>query len=193
MVAHLWQAGNQMVFVPNDFSNAYVVSHWTNPSNYADTSGAPFSTSQINTTQTLPAPSSQDVNAAYAASPSSIVQIDSSGNIYYIANAISNYQVASGASWTKMSYTLSGTGTSNTNSSSVASGSSGASSTASGSATASATGSSSSTTSGSSGASSASSAGAAATSKSAAGAAIARGDALGLVGGVAAVLGALLL
>ena len=107
----------QMVFIPEDFSNSYVVTHWTNLGDYSVTSDAPFDASLINSTQTLPAPSSQDTNAAYAASPSAIVQLDSSGNIYYLNNPISSYKVNSDASWTKMDYTLSGASGSSSSSS----------------------------------------------------------------------------
>jgi hypothetical protein len=139
-----------MIFIPDDFSNTYVVTHWTNPGDYSSTSGAPFANDLINSTQILPAPSNKDTQAAYAASPSDVVQIGSNGDIYYIAGGIANYQVASGASWTKMGYSLAGlggsTGTSGSSSSSssagsmtgsmTASASGGASSTASGSGTA---------------------------------------------------------
>lgn len=125
----------QMVFVPNDFSQSYVVTHWTNPSNYLSTDGAPMSLSLVNTTQLLPAPTSQDTQAAYAASPSSLVQIDSSGAIYYVNNAVSNYEVSSSASWQKLGYTLSGvSGGSSSNTSTSASSSASGSMTASGSA-----------------------------------------------------------
>lgn len=126
------QAGTQMIFVPDDFSNTYVVTHWTNPGDYSSTSGAPFANDLINSTQILPAPSNKDTQAAYAASPSDVVQIASNGDIYYIAGGIANYQVASGASWTKMGYSLTGLGGSNSTeggASSSSSASSGASST----------------------------------------------------------------
>jgi hypothetical protein len=111
-----------MIFVPNDFSNTYVVTHYTDPSSYNITSSAPFAASLINSTQTLPAPGSHDANAAYAASDTALVQIDSEGNIYYMTNAVAgDYTVQSGASWTKMGYTLAGTGGTNTGSSSASS------------------------------------------------------------------------
>jgi hypothetical protein len=162
-----------MVFVPNDFSDSYVVTHWTNPSTYSSTDGAPFATSLINTTQTLPAPSSKDTNAAYAASP---------GNIYYMTNPVGgDFTVQSGASWQKMSYSLSGAG-SGSSSSSNSSTSAGASGSGSASKTASATKS----------GSSSSSAASASASKAAAGKAV-RTDALGLAIGVVAVaVGAML-
>ncbi|CAD6585875.1 MAG: hypothetical protein TREMPRED_004267 [Tremellales sp. Tagirdzhanova-0007] len=101
----------QMVFIPNDFSSSYVVTHWTDPGNYSTTSDAPFATSLINTTQILPAPSSRDEQASYAASDTALVQIDSAGNIYYMTSAIqADYDVASAPTWTKMGYTLAGTG-----------------------------------------------------------------------------------
>ena len=100
-----------MVFVPIDFSNSYVVTHWTNPGSYNSTDGAPFATSLINSTQLLAAPSSKDTAASYAADPNNLVQIDSAGNIYYMTGAIgSDYTVSGSASWTKMNYQLSGTG-----------------------------------------------------------------------------------
>jgi hypothetical protein len=101
----------QIVFVPNDFSNTYVISHWTNLGDYSLTTDAPFATNLINSTQVLPAPSSQDANAAYAASPSALVQINGAGEISYMTNPVgSDYTVSSGATWTQMSYTLAGTG-----------------------------------------------------------------------------------
>lgn len=123
-----------MVFVPDDNSNTYVVTHWTNPGDYASTDGVPFATDLINSTQILPPPSSQDNQAAYAASPNDIVQVTSNGDIYYIQGAIENYQVKSGATWTKMGYSLSGLSASGGSNSSAS-----ASSSASGSASASAT------------------------------------------------------
>lgn len=125
-----------MIFIPDDFSNTYVVTHWTNPGDYSSTSGAPFANDLINSTQILPAPSNKDTQAAYAASPSDVVQVGSNGDIYYIAGGIANYQVASGASWTKMGYSLAGLG-----GSSATSGSSSSSSNSGGSATMSMTGS----------------------------------------------------
>lgn len=101
----------QMVFVPNDFSNSYVVSHWTDPGNYATTSDAPFAQNLINSTQLLPPPTSKDAQASYAASDTAIVQIDSAGDLYYITSAVqASYDVSTSPSWTKMSYSLAGTG-----------------------------------------------------------------------------------
>jgi hypothetical protein len=144
-----------MIFIPDDFSNTYVVTHWTNPGDYSSTDGAPFANDLINSTQILPAPSDKDTQAAYAASPSDIVQVASNGDIYYIAGGIANYQVAPGASWTKMGYSLAGLGGSS-------SPSSGSSSSMSGSASATASSAGSSSTSGNA-ASSASSGAASAT------------------------------
>jgi len=151
------QAGSQMIFIPDDFSNTYLVSHWTNPGDYASTDGAPYATDLINSTQILPAPSDKDTQAAYAASPSDVVQVASNGDIYYIAGAISNYQVASGASWTKMGYSLAGLGggSSSTGSSSSMSGSASATSSGTASPSASGSGSGSGASSASSGAASA--------------------------------------
>ena len=173
-----------MVFIPNDFSNSYVVSHWTDASSYNTTTDAPFATDLINSTQLLPGPSSKDTEAAYAASPTDLVQIDAGGNIYYMTNAIgSDYTVQSGAQWTKMTYTLSGTGGSATNSAgSSASASSGASQTgASGSMT--------------SAPSASRSSGAAATTSGGAGPAVKLGrwDLVGVAVGIMALGGALVL
>lgn len=121
-----------MVFIPDDNSNTYVVTHWTNPGDYASTDGVPFATDLINSTQILPPPTSQDVQAAYAASPNDIVQVTSNGEIYYIQGAIENYQVKSDATWTKMSYSLAGlagSGGSNTSTSASSSASGSASAT----------------------------------------------------------------
>ena len=99
----------QIVFVPNDFSSTYIITHWTDPGDYTKTDSAPMAQNLINSTQILPAPSSQDSQAAYAASPDSLVQIDSNGDIYYLTNAFtSSYTVASSPSWSKLSYSLSG-------------------------------------------------------------------------------------
>jgi hypothetical protein len=98
-----------MAYIPNDFSSTYIVSHWTDPSDYSITSGAPFAQNLINSTQALPAPSSRDASASYAASNNALAQIDSNGDIYYISSAInSDYTIASGASWTKLGYSLAG-------------------------------------------------------------------------------------
>ncbi|TXT11057.1 hypothetical protein VHUM_01808 [Vanrija humicola] len=96
----------QVLFVPDDFSNSYVVTHYTDPGNYNVTTGSPMPATLINSTQILPPPTSKDANAAYAASDSSIVQIDTKGDIYYIADAVTNWQVTPGASWSKLSYSL---------------------------------------------------------------------------------------
>ncbi|WVQ94465.1 hypothetical protein IAU59_001544 [Kwoniella sp. CBS 9459] len=187
-----------MVFVPNDFSNTYIATHWTDLGDYSVTTGAPFATDLINSTQTVAAPTSQDKAASYAASPYDLVQIDTTGQIYYYGNVISSdYSVPQGGSWQKMNYALTGGSSSSSNSASssaAASGSataSGASSaTQSGSATQSATGSTS-----RSGASASASASASAGSggNSAAGRSIARGDVVGLALGVAAIGASLLL
>jgi hypothetical protein len=123
----------QMVFVPNDFSNSYVVTHWTDPGNYTVTSSAPMAQNLINSTQILPAPSSKDTLAAYAASPESLVQIDSKGDIYAIANAYTtSYTVASSPSWTKLGYSLAGVSGGSSGSSSAAASSRAASASGSG-------------------------------------------------------------
>ncbi|ODO06328.1 hypothetical protein L198_01560 [Cryptococcus wingfieldii CBS 7118] len=141
-----------MVFIPNDFSNTYIATHWTNLGDYSSMDDVPFSTDLINSTQTLAAPTSQDETASYAASPGAIVQINAAGEIYYLSNPISSdYTVSSSASWSRLDYTLSGTGgtvSSSSNSSSSASASSSATgSAASGSSSASASASSSSSSS----------------------------------------------
>ncbi|ORY29526.1 hypothetical protein BCR39DRAFT_495391 [Naematelia encephala] len=132
----------QMLFVPNDFSAAYILTHYTDPGNYSVTSTAPFSQSLINTTQTLAAPSTQDANSAYAASDSALVQVTSNGDIYYMTGAISAYTVSSSATWTKMSYSLSGVtgGSTTTSSNSTSSSSSAAAAASSGSASSTASG-----------------------------------------------------
>lgn len=96
-----------MVFIPHDFSDTYIVTHWTSLSNYSVSSDAPFDVNLINSTQTLPAPTSQDKAAAYAASPYAIVQIDAAGDIYYMSNPVqSDYTVSPSASWEKLGYSL---------------------------------------------------------------------------------------
>lgn len=131
------QAGDQVVFVPSDFSATYVVTHWTSPSTAGQTSDAPAGiNTYINTTQTLPAPSSKDTSSSFASSDTSLVQLDGSGALYYLEGAYGNgWQVSSSASWQKMSYTLAGLsgGSSGSSSSSASSGASSSSSAATGS------------------------------------------------------------
>jgi hypothetical protein len=185
------QAPSQVVFIPSDLSNTYLVNHWTNPSSYSSTDGSPYASNLINTTQTLPAPGGNDAQAAYAASPSSLVQITSGGEIYYIANAFSSGSAASGASWSKLSYTLEGG--SSTGGSSSASGSMSGSASQTGSASASGqSGAQTSKASTSGGASGTASAGAGATSSGAAGK-LQVGQVGWAVGGVAGVLSAVVL
>ncbi|KAK6907122.1 hypothetical protein I203_101111 [Kwoniella mangroviensis CBS 8507] len=178
-----------MVFVPNDFSNTYIATHWTDLGDYTVTSDAPFATDLINSTQTIPAPTSQDKTASYAASPYDLVQVDSSGDIYYYATPVNaDYTVSSSGSWQKLSYSVSGGSTSSTNSTSSASSSASASasgSQASGSAASSktASGSSSASASGSAASSSSSSSASSGAGKSV----VARGDLLGLAVGVVAL------
>ncbi|OCF34632.1 hypothetical protein I316_03673 [Kwoniella heveanensis BCC8398] len=182
-----------MVFVPNDFSNTYIATHWTDLGDYTVTTGAPFATDIINSTQTVSAPTSQDKAASYAASPYDLVQIDTTGQIYYYNNVInSDYTVPSGGSWQKMSYALTGGSASSSNSTSssaapsgsASASASGASASQSGSATGSATGSAS--RSGSS-ASASASASSGSGNSSAAGRSVARGDVIGLALGVVAI------
>ncbi|ODN80723.1 hypothetical protein L202_02885 [Cryptococcus amylolentus CBS 6039] len=131
-----------MVFIPNDFSNTYIATHWTNLGDYSSMDDVPFSTDLINSTQTLAAPTSQDETASYAASPGAIVQINAAGEIYYLSNPInSDYTVSSSASWSKLDYTLSGTGGTVSSSSNSSSSSASASGSGSESASSSATGS----------------------------------------------------
>lgn len=94
----------QMLYVPDDFSQTYVVTHWTNPGDYLNTTGAPMGAALINSTQLLPPPELKDVDAAYAASVSDVVQINNKGEIYYIQNAVTKYNVDSDAKWQKLNY-----------------------------------------------------------------------------------------
>jgi len=117
-------AGNtspqSMLYVPDDFSNSYVVTHWTNLGDYSSSAGAPMAANLINSTQILPAPTSKDKAAAYACSPSACAQIDSKGDIYYIDNALgSDFAVGSGAQWAKMGFSLTGTPSSGSSSGST--------------------------------------------------------------------------
>lgn len=96
------QAPFQMLFVPDDFSQSFVVSHWTNMADYMNTTGAPMGPALINSTQLLPPPEAKDKDAAYAASVSDVVQINNKGEIYYIANAVDNYSVNKNAKWEKL-------------------------------------------------------------------------------------------
>lgn len=125
------QAGDQVVFVPNDFSATYVVTHWTSPSTVGQTSDAPAGiNTYINTTQTLPAPSSKDTSSSFASSDTSLVQLDGSGALYYLTGAYGNgWQVSSSAQWAKMSYTLAGMSGGSSSSSGGSSSSSSASAT----------------------------------------------------------------
>ncbi|WWD16720.1 hypothetical protein CI109_101151 [Kwoniella shandongensis] len=191
----------QIVFVPNDFSNTYVLSHWTDLGDYTITTGAPFAVDRINSTQTLPAPSSQDNAAAYAASPSAIVQVDASGNIYYLNNPVgSDYTVSSSATWQKLSYTLATSGGSSNTTSSTNSSSSSTTSAAVGvgSLTPSASGTGSRSASRSASASGSGASAAAGTASAAASSAVgrvsvARGDVLGLAIGFVALAAGMLL
>ncbi|KAJ9094316.1 hypothetical protein QFC19_008001 [Naganishia cerealis] len=129
-------ANDVMVFVPDDFSNSYVVTHWTSPSTAGQTSDAPAGISNyINSTQTFSAPTSHDVDSSYAASDTAMVQIDSTGALYYVTGAFGNgWEVPSGLSWKKLGYTLAGVSGSNTSSTAASSSSSSAAATSSGSA-----------------------------------------------------------
>lgn len=103
-------AGNQVVFIPDDFSNTFLITHWTSPSTAGSTNDAPAGImSYINTTQTLPAPESKDVQANYVSSDTSLVQMTSSGDIYYLEGAYGDgYAAKSDASWKKLAYTVNG-------------------------------------------------------------------------------------
>jgi hypothetical protein len=102
-----WQ--QSMLFVPDDFSNTYVVTHWTNPGDPSSLLNRTMAENLVNSTQTLPAPTSQDKQAAYACSDTSCAQIDSKGDIYYIANALgTDFTVQSGATWSKMGVAVTG-------------------------------------------------------------------------------------
>ncbi|AAW45106.1 hypothetical protein CNBL2400 [Cryptococcus deneoformans B-3501A] len=179
-----------MVFIPDDFSDTYIVTHWTDLSNYSVTSDAPFGLDLINSTQTLPAPTSQDSTAAYAASPYAIVQVDAAGGIYYMSNPVqSDYTVSSSASWEKLGYSLTGLNDSASNNSSSSSTAS-STSTATGEAAGSASGSASRTSSTDGASASASS-----TSSSSSGAEkmTASGDILGISMGALALVASILL
>ena len=159
----------QIVFVPNDFSNSYVVTHWTDPGDFTKTDSAPMAQNLINSTQILPAPTSKDPLAAYAASPNSLVQIDSKGDIYAIPNAYTtSFTVSNGPSWNKLSYSLAGLSGGSSVSSSAASASGSGASRSAGSASATGSGAASGTSAGASGASAAAGSSAAAQPSSAA-------------------------
>lgn len=126
------QAPNQLVFIPSDFSNTYVINHWTNPSSYASTDGSPYAANLINTTSIISPPTQRDANAAYAASYNALVQITTSGEIYYVNNAVAGGSAVAGASWTKMNYALTGGSVGSASAGSSGTTSVGASSTSSG-------------------------------------------------------------
>lgn len=94
----------QMLFVPDDFSQSYVVTHWTDPGDYLNTTNSPVGQALINSTQLLPPPDLKDIDAAYAASINDIVQINNKGEIHYLAGAIQKYNVNSDAKWQKLNY-----------------------------------------------------------------------------------------
>ena len=63
----------------------------------------------INSTQTLPAPTSQDASAVYAASTDSLVQFTSNGDIYFLPSAFGNgWNVQVSATWQKSSFSVAG-------------------------------------------------------------------------------------
>ncbi|KAJ9092679.1 hypothetical protein QFC21_006745 [Naganishia friedmannii] len=94
------------------------------PTTDNSTSDAPAGIADyINSTQTFSAPTSHDTASSYAASDSALVQIDSTGALYYVTGAFGNgWQVPTGLSWQKLGYTLAGgvssAGSSSSNSSS---------------------------------------------------------------------------
>ncbi|CAK9786521.1 hypothetical protein CC85DRAFT_283117 [Cutaneotrichosporon oleaginosum] len=96
----------QNLFVPDDFSGAYIVTHYTADWSWNDTRSAPMAVNLINSTQALPAPTAQDKEASYACSDTDCVQIDTQGNIYYINAVGKDYTIAPGATWQKLDYTL---------------------------------------------------------------------------------------
>lgn len=96
----------QNLFVPDDFSSTYIVTHWTADWSWNDTRTAPMAVNLINSTQELPAPTAQDKESSYACSETDCVQIDTQGNIYHINAVGKDYTVTSGAKWEKLSYTL---------------------------------------------------------------------------------------
>ena len=109
---------------------AYVITHWTSPSTAGSTDGAPSGISSfINSTQVLPAPSSKDTASTYAASDTSLVQLTSTGELYYLpvfgsSAEVGGYAVKSDAAWSKIGYTLAGGSGSSSNSSSTTGGAS---------------------------------------------------------------------
>lgn len=148
------KAGKQIVYVPDDFSHTYVLTHWTNPGDWSSVSNGMTDTARmmefltvlsmlqlsdapagieslINSTQTLPAPSSQDRSAAYAASANTLVQFTSSGDVYYLPSAFGNgWTVQANAAWQKLGYSVAGL--SGASQSTVVSSATGTSTTASG-------------------------------------------------------------
>ncbi|GMK54613.1 hypothetical protein CspeluHIS016_0111990 [Cutaneotrichosporon spelunceum] len=96
----------QMLFVPNDLSSSFIVTHYTADWSWNDTTRAPMAVSLVNSTQELPAPTAKDTEASYACSETHCVQMDTQGNIYYINAVGADYTVTPGAKWDKMSYKL---------------------------------------------------------------------------------------
>lgn len=94
----------QMLYVPDDFSQSYVVTHWTDGGDYQITTGSPMGQALINSTQLLPPPELKEVDAAYAASVNDVVQINNKGEIHYITNAVQKYNVNADAKWEKLNY-----------------------------------------------------------------------------------------
>jgi hypothetical protein len=96
----------QNLFVPDDFSASYIVTHYTADWSYNDTRSAPMAVNLVNSTQELPAPTAQDKESSYACSVTDCVQIDTQGNIYHINAVGQDYTVTSGAKWEKLNYKL---------------------------------------------------------------------------------------
>ncbi|KAH8928302.1 hypothetical protein BT69DRAFT_1329726 [Atractiella rhizophila] len=105
-------AQRQLAFIPDDFSSTYVLTHWTSPAVAGSSAGAPEGIVPfINTTQILPAPTSKDKLATYAASPLHLVQLTSAGKIYAIqalTGKRNTYTVQPNAKWTTVGFTASG-------------------------------------------------------------------------------------
>ncbi|KAL7415643.1 hypothetical protein BDY24DRAFT_381758 [Mrakia frigida] len=130
----------QFAFVDDAFTNTFILTHWTSPSTAGSTDGAPSGISPyLNSTQLLPAPSQQDTGATYAASATDLVQLTSTGELYYLtvlgsSSEVGGYAVESGATWTKIGYAVGGgSGSSTAAAGASASASAGGSASASGS------------------------------------------------------------
>lgn len=92
----------QMLYVPEDFSNTYVVTHWTNKDDPSKTDGSPMNKDLINTAQVLPPPTCQDKDASYACAGATCAQVDKDGNVYYINAINDDYTVKGDAKWIQL-------------------------------------------------------------------------------------------